>query len=391
VTLKSILNANFRSNPNYELVLFDHLSQEQRDVLGGLQKDPDLYGVLRPRGESTLQIKSVCRETALLYLTLQVPGKIPNYIKAKLGEKCNQAIVELVLDGVLEIDLSGKFVCRSEAYALICEDIPEYVARGIVARLSLDALKYAQNLEIYDSSVLSARLYFFNRVPNSPYWVRKFPSAEAVAEHLGLGKSSVKEFETAWSYVPSPPSYDGWIAWQSNSKFGFQRSNFVYKLYVSPQCLFVHEAFQATVDVLLDSEGHSFKIGKNVYGLLRPDKIVAYFWSLDALKETADKLTRLLDGCPAQGVPFTAQLTDNGLLSWGIDPPAEQQTLVWQERESWRLWVTNRLAIALLAAKSHDTQKADAWRFALERLRLEGIDVETWTPSGAIWQNQHSI
>jgi hypothetical protein len=26
------------------------------------------------------------------------------------------------------------------------------------------------------------------------------------------------------------------------------------------------------------------------------------------------------------------------------------------------------------------------WRFAVERLRREGVDVDRWTPSAAIWQ-----
>lgn len=388
VTLKNILGADFRSNPSYDLVLYDRLPSEQREILSGLQKDPDLYGILRPRGEFVLPIKSVCRETALLYLTLQVPGKIPDYVKTRLGGQCNQAIAELVLDGVLEIESNGTFACRSEVYALIYEDRPEYVARGTIARLSLDALRYAQNLEISDSAELSARLYFFNRLPVSPYWVRKFPSPKAVAENLGLENGTMRRFESDWSAVSPPPPFDGWVAWQSHNISPLPGSKFAYKLYVSPQCHFVREAFQATVGVLLESQAHHFKVGKDVYGLLRPDKIVAYFWSLDTLKEAAGHLIRRLDGCPAQGVPFTAQLTNDGLLSWGIDPPADQQTLVWQERESWRLWVTNRLATALLAAKHVPTKAVEPWRFALERLRLENVDTDTWTPTGTIWQDE---
>jgi len=387
-TLKNILDATFRSNPSYELVVFDRLSSDERELLSSLQEDPDLYGILRPRGQSVLPIKSVCRETALLYLTLQIPGKIPDYVKTRLGEQCNRAIAELVLDGVLEIDSNGMFACRSEAYDRIYEAEPGYVAQGTIARLSLDALMYAQNLEINGSVELSARLYFFNRIPVSPYWVRMLPSPKDVAEYLGLENGSMGRFERDWSTVSPPPLLDGWIAWRSHKRQSLPGSKFTYKLYVSPQCHFVREAFQATVGMLLESQAHHFKVGKDVYGLLRPDKMVAYFGSLDTLKEAAADMIRRLDGCPAQGVPFTAQLTDDGLLSWGIDPPADQQTLVWQERESWRLWVTNRLATALLAAKHVHPRGAEPWRFALERLHLQGVDTDTWMPTGSIWQDE---
>jgi hypothetical protein len=88
-----------------------------------------------------------------------------------------------------------------------------------------------------------------------------------------------------------------------------------------------------------------------------------------------------LSGCPLHGVPFTAELAGGGLLSWGIDPPAEKQTVPWLERESWRLWVANRLASALLLAKTSTKADIQPWRFALERLRLEGVDTQTWAPS----------
>jgi len=94
-----------------------------------------------------------------------------------------------------------------------------------------------------------------------------------------------------------------------------------------------------------------------------------------------------LHDCPAHGVPFTAALDDEGLLSWGVDPPASVQLLEWQPRESWRLWLTNRLANALLTAKrapATATQRSP-WQYALDRVRLEGIDIDTWTPSADVW------
>jgi len=154
-----------------------------------------------------------------------------------------------------------------------------------------------------------------------------------------------------------------------------------YKLYVSPQPEFVRDAFHVVVEVLTESPAHHFKVGNDAAGLLRPDKIVAYFWDFEALQEAAKQIAGRLVGCRAQGVPFTAGIReDDALLSWGIDPRPEKGALAWQERESWRLWVTNRLATALLAARRVQTGGLEPWRFALERLRLEDVDTETWTP-----------
>jgi hypothetical protein len=71
-----------------------------------------------------------------------------------------------------------------------------------------------------------------------------------------------------------------------------------------------------------------------------------------------------------------------------MDPPAEPGTPLWQERASWRLWVTNRLATALLSAKTSALQTMEPWQFALERLRLEGVDIASWTPVQMIWNKE---
>jgi hypothetical protein len=129
------------------------------------------------------------------------------------------------------------------------------------------------------------------------------------------------------------------------------------------------------------SASFSWKVGADVYGLLRPDKIVVYFERFADLQETAASLSERLKGCPAHGVPFTAQLGAAGLLSWGVDPPAEEDLrLPWPQRESWRLRICNRLAAALVLAKRSQQPRISASLFALERLRLEGIDPRTWTP-----------
>ena len=73
-----------------------------------------------------------------------------------------------------------------------------------------------------------------------------------------------------------------------------------------------------------------------------------------------------------------------------MDPPHAEQALSWQARESWRLWLTNRLTTALLAAHFSDTTTVEPWQFALERLRLDGVDTDAWTPHANIWPEVHA-
>jgi hypothetical protein len=144
--------------------------------------------------------------------------------------------------------------------------------------------------------------------------------------------------------------------------------------------------------------------------------VVAYFARFDDLARAASILAARLGGVAPHGVPFSAELVAGGLLSWGVDPPAWSGAGAgWDGSGSWRLWLTNLLARALLAAAAGGAAgTADAtaagpldepaaaraeapgaaseaaagapWRFALARLRLEGVDTATWAPGAALRQ-----
>jgi hypothetical protein len=389
--LRDILRADFRANPQYEVVLFDRLPLDQQDALRDLTRDPDFYGVLMPRDGAGGNMKSVCRDTALLFLTLTQPGTLPGYVLAMFGDECNQAIAKLVMDGVLEIKGVDGFVSGSAAFDLICGRASVGEPKGFLGRLAQAALRYAQALDIDESGKLSARLYFYNRLPVSLRWRRRFPGQEAVASFLGIEPGGVNRrlLDGRWRKLKLAPPSDGWFQWESRERSPhedtaserYKLASERYKLYVSPHPEHLQEAFHVVVEVLADSSAHHFKVGNDAAGVLRPDKIVIYVDSSEALHKVANHLKRRLAGCPAQGVPFSAAFAeDDGLLSWGIDPVPDEGTLGWQERESWRLWVTNRLARVLLEAKRAGTGPLEPWRFALERVRLENIDPETWTP-----------
>jgi hypothetical protein len=384
--LKLICHANFRANPEFELISWERLPETYRELTIDVAKDLDFYGLLLPHNSALTSAKSVSHDIALLFLSLREAGSLPHYVINKLGDSCNKTLVELVLDGVLQIEWRDDFVSGPAAFAALYEQPSVTVkASGKIAQISLDAVKYAQEIETSDSVYLSSRLYFFNRVPISEYWQRQFPDNKSVIRYLGLHNegANAKLLSSKWQYIP-PGEDKAWHAWFRYRQYS---PEITYKLYISPLTAFLRETFDITTEVLNGSDAFSFKIGHDLSGLLRPDKFVAYFASFDALQSMVEVLKQRLAHFPAQGVPFTAELMESGILSWGTDPPAQDKISALTDRESWRLWITNQLAIALLTAKRAVTDiPLEPYQFALERLRLAGVDTTSWVPSDSIWQ-----
>lgn len=381
----SILDRRFRASQGFDLIVFDRLPVEEQALLAELRQDPDLFGVLKPREGSGLTVKAVDRETALLLLSLREAGALPFFVREAGDATTAAAIERLVFDGVLEVELEGRFLAGpAAAQALAPPD--EAVAQGRLARLSTAALQHGEAAGVDDPLRLAALLYAFNREPVSPEWAARLPDADAVLAFLGAGPGTElrRRLDRAWE-LGERETARGWIVFTPRKVAAPVRAGSSYKLYVSPAIADLPRAFAAVVATLSSRPAGHFKIGSDAGGLLRPDKLVLYFGSLEDLHSTARDLEGPLAGVAAQGVPFSAPIDAAGLLSWGMDPPRSERLLSWQEPESWRLWVARRLAAALVAARGSGSPDLPGWRFALERLRREGVDVDRWTPSAALW------
>jgi hypothetical protein len=381
--LQQILGGTFQANPSYELVSIEEISSAEKELSQWLNEDSDLYGVLRPRENSRLGVKSVCRETARLFQQLQQPGRLPDSLVSGASQTINQDIVELVLDGVLAVEREGAMVWGPAAFAAICNGKSGEPGTRLAA-LSREALRYGAALPSEDPLELAHRLYFYGRIPFSPRWQRLLPDKDAVTRHLGVepGGANARRLARAWASVDTD-SNPGWLAWQAFGRPSRQAEGTrCYKLYISPRPQHVRDAFDALALELNASEATAFKVGYDAIGLLRPDKIVAYFNAWQPLEELAGCLRARLAGCPEHGVPFTAGFwAAEMLLSWGSDPPEAAGVPPWLKRVSWRQWATNQLAVSLVTAKCHPDPGAEPWLFALESLRLKGVNVETWSPA----------
>lgn len=380
--MDDLLLRELRANPAYELVLFDRLAAGERRALAALAREPGFYGVLRPREPAGPAVRSVDRDTALLFLTLREPGGLPLYALAALADAASRTVARLVADGVLEVRCGDGFVSGAAALELFRSGSGDEAA-GRLESLSLAALRAAQRLPLDDPERLTWCLYAFNRRPLTPRWQRLLPDGSAVELHLGIAPGGANRARLGRSWIRL--AAEGWLSWKARGRAaaGPSRPAATYKLYISPAAESLADSFAAILEALAAARARQFKVGSNAQGLLRPDKIVAYFNGFEPLAEAASEVRRRFNGIPAQGVPFTSGIGSDGLLSWGVDPPAAEW--VTSGASSWRLWLARRLAQAILAARSSPAAGVEPWSFALERLRLEGVDTATWTPTGRLW------
>src|SRR5215469_16599738 len=284
VPLRNILAATFCANRDYTLVLFDRLPSDQQELLRDLTKDPEFYGVLLPPPNTLRKPKSACQSTALLLYSLMEPGPIPAYVQTSLGAGANQSIAELVLDEVLMIEHEGVFICGSAAYDLLYSEPHAHQTTTPLSNLTRSALEYGQMLALEDPTMLSARLYAYNRVPLSPRWKRLLPDRDAAAKWLGIDRSGELRplLEDRWDYLAPSAQLEGWFQWSSRSQptrngdTETPTRNDVpetsYKLYVSPAPEATQQAFKAVVECLANSEAYHFKAGDDGYGLPRPGR-----------------------------------------------------------------------------------------------------------------------
>jgi hypothetical protein len=375
-----VLNGmRFRSSPHVELKRLGELAAGQAEAFRGLESDPEFYGLLMAKPPLTMNLKSVARQTADLFQSLATPSHL-DLREAEVADD----VIDLVLDGILEVEGADGFISGSDALPVVCAPAEPPRLRDASSRLSREALLHAQDLETSDSQTLAMALYRYNHIPCTPFWKTRFANRDAILTHIGADRAPLRVLlERDW--IASQRT-TGWLNWSSRVPFVRTKTEVTYKLYVSPRPERIRDVFEIVVRVLSDFPAVPFKLGDSAAGLLRPDKLVAYFSSREQLGEVAELLRHQLDGCEAHAVPFSAGLDGTGLLSWGVDPPDNDRALQWLRRESWRLWLVHRLGGALSIAKTaRSAAAAEPWRFALERVRRHGVDIDTWTPSPTLW------
>ena len=369
----------FRSNPKYELVRTADLEATERRLVDAVDAGDDGVAILRPTPGSPLTYKSVNAVVARLFVALQDGGRLPSWVGeiAGPGRDIQAVIAALVFAGVVEMQTTAGFASGVDARTVSGAPRHSVPGEGRLDRLSYDAVRYALRLQMNDPLKLSAQLYFFNRAPATPKLRQSLNDESTVDNFLGIGQGSATRalLQGRWRDIRS----DSWRAWmRPDLAYRSEPTQLPYKLYVSPTVACLPEFFPRIVRAFTDVGVGHFKIGPDVEGLTRPDKLVAYFPSVDDLNVASAALAEQLRGCDVQGVPFTGDLGSDGLLSWGRDGGASGR-----KNSSWRVQICDSIAVSLLSAQSKNVPPHDAWEFACGRLALEGIDARAWTPIAA--------
>ena len=247
---------------------------------------------------------------------------------------------------------------------------------GRIARLSLSALRMAACGPPGDPAALAHWLYRFGSVPRGPAIDRDFGADDEPMGALGLtiGGPARRLLEPAYE----ASTLQGWYSFARTAEPPQLAA--ACKLYVSPLPQALPDAFVRIVETLVQAQVRSFKVGRGVEGLLRPDKILAYFDARPQLDAVVAKLRVRLHGCPAQGVPFTAEEGGDGLLSSGVDPPFGDAAA------SWRAWVTARLAAGLVARRGRPPAEVVAG--TLSELRSAGVDTGRWRTGAGTFRQE---
>ncbi|MEQ1905970.1 MAG: hypothetical protein ABL888_17405 [Pirellulaceae bacterium] len=391
--LSRLLGMNLRSNPEFELVELLRFSDAERQTFDKLKEDGSCFGVLRPTQGSSLTMKSVCKETALVFYAMTKVGPLPHFLCEELardGSNGTQLVAELVLDGVLELQTDQGFVSGAAAFPFLYDNQQPLDNQSHLAKISLAAIQLGQRLFSDEPMRVSAFMYFYNRNPVTPRLQRALHTDTAYEQFLGLerGGACAQVLQDNWEFTPLGPTQTGWRSWTAKKKKRLSRGTKAgFKLYFSPTCESLPACLPTFIRTLTELAVPYFKIGADLPGLCRPDKIVAYFNSFDHVQEVGRAVAEAVGDVTVQGVPFSADLFGNGLLSWGIDPK-EMPALEGQEVASWRLWITNHIARSVLQCKGDQHATMEPWQYSLDRLRLEGIDTETWTPTDTFEQRR---
>jgi hypothetical protein len=376
-----LASRRLRASRAFALLGFDELDPAEQARFAALRTDPDFYGLLKPVN-SPSSAKSVSKEAALLFLTLARPQRIPALLASMFGDDPSP-LYGLIADGVVEVEHEGAFVSGHDALGLFASGARAVAPSGSASKGSEAAIESAASYDGLDAAALARKVYAFGRHPCTEALRRRFARDRDLLSFLADDRVA-DLLASAWALDAEAES--PWLAWSARRT----TARLGYKLYVSARLDALPRVFALAVRALKRAGCDHFKVGRRGEGLCRPDKMVAYFASLDQLRECsalleADLQASDLAPSSAHGVPFTAAIDAAGFLSWGMDPPELGYLPAALQIQSWRGWIASRVAVAVLSAKSSGGDR-DVVPFVLQRVALDGIDPISWAPTLAIWR-----
>ncbi len=380
---RGFLTGRFRTGRLYRLKERAMLSRQEKQWLGSLADSDEVYGLFVPDVPLPhLTAKIAFLDSALLFFHFQQAERLPQSFLTRPGAELQKLMAHLVLDQILEVAWQKDFVSGSQAVPAVynAQQFPGEAPANYLSGLSLQAISYAFLLNRKDVQSLAHWLYTCHTLPPDALADRSLASEKDMYHYLFPQQShDPAVLLRQWQFVP-PQERFRWFSWTRPHTF-HPAEQPTFKLYLSPQPHRLSALLARLLPVVSGSAAFCVKAGASAAGILRPDKLVVYFSSAEGMRQMVPHLLPLLQGEPVHGVPFTAQLDGDGLLSWGADPPAGHEPAD-ADGGSWRTTVAGQLALAVLAARAQGKQLAEALPFVAAKMDAAGINFRTWAPAG---------
>jgi len=387
----------YRFGERYTLTPFDDLDDRHRERFRLYVEDKRYCALLRPVIGVKLTIKAVNRDLADFLTLMKTPrlvGEALSQFPEKSGQDRKQFILQLVLDGVLEVQHEGTFISGLEAVNKVLlksdrlsEILPPSGEETRIQYLSKRALYFAIQCTSLQPRDISFLLYNYNRIPVNRRWHTHLPDEPSLRRFLGLRE------DNSWPGMPDSvlphavridddgqvnPYDQVWQSWRLGNRKKSEDDP-SYKIYFSPTIDSLPEVFDIVRTAAAGSEAYAMKIGRTLPSVLRPDKLIVYFPQYPPAREFAEEIARRLGSFPVHGTPFSCQVSEEtALVTMGVDPPE-----CFGERYSWRLYVVQKLGLAILGARDYT---ADPLAHIYSYIRLMGIDADHWRPTEKNWK-----
>lgn len=372
------LNKRFRAGESYRLVEWNQLEDNDRSMLSNAGNAGEIYGIFKPVSSANgLMQKIAWKEQAFIFLHCKNYHQLPNYVLSQPYGRYENIITEMLIDHVLELQYEEDFISGPGASAMIFDNnwLTKNSLADKLSTLSANAIRYSLYLRNETAKSLGNKLYTFNVIPRDKNSKQYLSAAKSINDFIYSGFEHSEMLSKNWS-LNRERKY--WFSWSRNEPLaGYEHTEVAgtYKLYLSPIPDAVPAFFNIAVPVLTRSNATGFKIGQTIDGLLRPDKMIAYFNNREDLFSAAKELEVLSNDIPAHGVPFTTQLDKSGLISFGID----HAFLKLKRGYSWRTWVTEVLAKTILQAKTENLSMEFLFQYIKARLFTERINIDKWS------------
>lgn len=402
ITMKRILQYTFRLNPVFAVKPVAELTEKQRTSFRRILSGKNVYSLLHaPRGEK-LSVKALNRELTEFLEHLAEPRKmsdLPPRFTEDAGKEMERLIVQLVLDDVLEIAVDGAFISGMEAVnaalspAVGAAGGAETEGTNDIRHISKTAIEFALRSPYKHPRDIAWILYNFNRIPMHRGHRRRLPDEKAVLRFLDLNEDGSWPGMSKAIRPISPERndegeytafYQVWRSWRiGRRKKG--KETLGYKVYVSPLLDDLPAVFKLMREKLADCGAHAMKTGRVTSGLLRADKLIAYFRDISLALAFARELLGETASLEGHGVPFTYQLEGGGgMVSVGVDPPG-----AFGIENSWRRYVTDKLALAIQGA--HRKGAADIMGYIRTYMKIFGVDIDEWRPAAGDWTMEFDL